>query len=288
MPYDVIIPYHKKDSKVIQECIRSCKKYIKEIRNIYIITNDQFSFHEEQGVFLTSQDKFFGSKPTISYIKNYWDEENKLLSYRAGWIFQQFIKMGASYSIEGITDNYFVVDADVILLRPIEFLKNNGQTLMLEGEKVHEPYLTCYKKLVDLDPCFPPKSFVNPVVLLNKNIMTELLDHIEKLHDMPWYDAILKNMDLYELSPFSEFQTYGEYVFNKYPDFYIFKKGDLINLNKYCTDISEFEGKADFLLISDYLVKKNKKKRLKQFFNTRFWLKRIFGEGYKSLFIKFK
>lgn len=273
MQYDVVIPYHVKDSKVIGECVRSCKEYMEGVRNIYIVTNDDFEFPGVQGVYVAKQDDFFEEKPTIQYIKDCWEKVNKDLSHRAGWMFQQFVKMGACYSIKGLTEKYIVMDADVVLLNPMNLVNNAGKMRLFEGVVVHKPYIECYEKLVGLDPILPSRSYVSHMMMFDKKIMQELLDHIEKKHSRPWYDAVLDNMNMFEPSPFSEFQSYGEYVFSKHPDLYVMDVAGELGLDEYTKDFTSYAGKADYLLFSSFLIAKKKKKKMSNLFRIRFWKK---------------
>lgn len=273
MEFDIIIPYHAKDCKVVGDCISSCRKFIKGARNIYVVTNDSFELPDIHGVYVLKQNDFFENDITISYINELWKKENIDLAHRAGWIFQQFVKMGACYRIPGISDNYIAVDSDLVFLKPMEFIKENGQIKMFKGVSVHPPYLTCLEKLLNISVSLPSTSYVLHMMMFDKKIMKEMLDRIEEVHSKSWYDAVLATIDFYEPSPFSEFQTYGEYVFLKYPELYYLEEPDGIDLDKYINDVTQYEGKADYLLFSNFIIEREKKKRIRNLFRIRFWKK---------------
>ncbi len=55
-------------------------------------------------------------------------------------------------------------------------------------------------------------------MLMCKSIMVELLGSIEKRFKKSWYDAILDNIESKDGSMFSEYETYGHYLENHYPE----------------------------------------------------------------------
>ena len=75
---------------------------------------------------------------TIEEIKSYLKEKGAD-STRAGWYFQQFLKM--AFSLRHDCDKYYVIwDADTILLRPFEALGHDGRALIQPSDEYHAPY----------------------------------------------------------------------------------------------------------------------------------------------------
>lgn len=75
-------------------------------------------------------------------------------------------------------------------------------------------------------------------MLFNKTIMKELLSEIEANKDLPgnnWIEKIINSTNSTEANSFSEFETYGNYCFNIYPNKYAtqtlntFRKAGYIN-----------------------------------------------------------
>ncbi len=142
-PIDVVIPYHEKDHDVVKLCIEACFKNIKGLRNIYIVSKST-NLHIE-GIRFINEDKLFSDKLNKSYIEDTWRKmgvENLNLS---GWLFQQFIKLGASYAVTNLSSNYVVVDADVVFLRPIKFFEGGKSLLSYGKERLEHDYLCCEK-----------------------------------------------------------------------------------------------------------------------------------------------
>jgi hypothetical protein len=225
-PIDVVIPYHEKDSDVVELCVKGCFKNIKGIRNIYIVSRN-ITPHIE-GVHFVEEDKLFSGRLNKNYIEDRWQKigvENLRIS---GWLLQQFIKIGASYAITNLSNNYVVIDADVVFLRPVEFFRDD-RSLMCYGKGGFEPDYLCCEKLLGQKVC-RDYSFVTHHMPINKQLIIELLEDIEKRFEKRWYDAAIDCFADKNLR-FSEYQLYGQFLFDKHKDKFRLRK--LNYLEKY-------------------------------------------------------
>lgn len=211
---DVVIPYHSKDSEIIDMCIDGCINNIHDLGNIYLVANN--SGQTFRVVRLIDEDELFDGNLCMKYIQSRLNTKCPDLVSRSGWFFQQFIKMGCSYAISNLADYYLVVDADVIFLKKIHFFEN-GRMLLTKTEEYHEPHFNCCEKLLG-KPINRNHAFVAHHMLICKSIMQELLQDIEKRFNKTWYDAILDNVDNKDALVFSEYETYGHYLENRYPE----------------------------------------------------------------------
>ena len=143
MQYDIVLPVAHKDIRIARSAIRSLLKNI-DAGSIYIITarGNHHYFRE-----------FLKSGPEIKCDIKCLDE-NSIISgvdlqsikqfllgkganpERAGWYFQQFLKMGACY-LTGIADHYLIWDADSVLLKPVTFFGNDGKILIKPESEYH-------------------------------------------------------------------------------------------------------------------------------------------------------
>lgn len=150
---------------------------------------------------------------------------------RAGWYFQQFLKMAyARYTDE---DYYLIWDADTIPINKIEMFDKSGK-----------PYLA-YRDIVKEDKCYEQtqetiltdkalkkqeaKSFIAEHMLVKTEIMKDLLDRIEENKNINGYKFFDKIMNCVpqryiNLSGFSEFELYAAFVLKYYPDTYVQRK----------------------------------------------------------------
>jgi len=161
---------------------------------------------------------------------------------RAGWLFQQFLKLSADKISN--SDSYLFADTDTIFIRPQKF-ESGGKYIFDVSDEYHVPYFKMYKRLVGEDT-LEVISFIAHHMIVNKKILIEIKDMIEKRFGCRWYEAILQNIDKDEPSGFSEFELYGHYMLNHYRDamkieyWYnksisrkeIYKIDELVELNK--------------------------------------------------------
>ena len=206
---DVVIPSAEKDHHVLSLTIESVRRFVRHpVNRIYVVSPD------------TAKARNFINQDNISYIRDddVIDRGNNFYEYfykgidRSGWLKQQFIKISADKFCE--MENYLVVDSDTIFLRPITFYRNN-QYVMHVSESYHPPYHELLAKILELQRT-SILSFISHYMLFNKQIIREMKNEIESHTGLYWDEAIMKHISRNTISPFSEYETYGNYLFNKY------------------------------------------------------------------------
>lgn len=148
---------------------------------------------------------------------------------RAGWLLQQFIKLGYALNFED--EEYLVWDADVLLIDDFELKKNGKPKFFLYDKHMHVEYLPTIKKLLgdNLKP-HGEYTFVNHYMIFETRLVREMLDKILINDDVAgdtWWEKCIYAIRLQDLSRsgFSEFETYGEYVIANHPDAYVEERG---------------------------------------------------------------
>ena len=68
-----------------------------------------------------------------------------------------------------------------------------------------------------------PFSFVSQCLPVYSDWVIEFKKVIEHLHDKNWFDAILDNTNLNQLSGFSEYETLGTFFVNNYKEKFTFQ-----------------------------------------------------------------
>lgn len=144
----------------------------------------------------------------------------------AKWYFQQFLKMGICNRPD-LMENYLIWDSDTILLRPITFFSDDRKTLFTKQlHKYRKPYFVTLHKILR-EQRRVDFSFIAQHMMINKQIMAEMINKIDV--DSPfnssWVWKILKSIfeeNSSRFSPpipeFSEYETYGNYITNNYPE----------------------------------------------------------------------
>jgi hypothetical protein len=149
------------------------------------------------------------------------DLDNLKLPYfpkRSGWYYQQLLKLGIS-NITSINENYIVIDADTVFLKSIDFINSNGQFIFLKATEYHESYFKNYKILLGEEPN-REFSFISQYMVFNKSIVKQMFLDIEKNfnYENTWNWLIMNKIKGEDASLFSEYETYGHFVKNRFPE----------------------------------------------------------------------
>lgn len=196
-----------------------------------------------------------------------------LVKGRTGWYFQQFLKYAISLKMTG--DDYLIWDADTIPTRHVNMMVGNKR-IMHTSHMVHLPYAESYAKIFPQYSYDNRVSFITEHMLINCDVVKHLIKDIENNKNLVgdlFFEKIIDSIDEKNLSKsgFSEFETYGNYVFNVFPDMYECRKwrslragtaffkelndNDVEFLAKYVDAVS-FESHKKHVLASKYLAKK--------------------------------
>lgn len=142
---DIVIPYHPKDSSTIKLCIESIHKYVKQYKNIYIVSHKN---HNISTTIWKNLDCFPFKGEDIEKI--YTKQNNK-----QGWYLQQLIKLYAVVCIPNITETIVIIDSDTVFCNDI-YLYNDTinkpnlnilHDLTKGRPEYHKPYFNHMKQL---------------------------------------------------------------------------------------------------------------------------------------------
>ena len=139
MSFDIVIPLGPNEFNHIHKQIEYTKKNVVGYRNIYIVT---CNYNIKINDCIIIDENIF---PFKQHIANYFSQYNNKKN-RNGWYFQQLIKLYSGIIIPDILDNYLVLDADVLFLKPTIFLENN-KPFFSTGNEYHIPYFEHMKLL---------------------------------------------------------------------------------------------------------------------------------------------
>lgn len=227
-PYDVIIPYHEKDSDILPYCIDGLRKHITGFRNIYIISkecpdiDDDIIWIAESAFPFTVEDVGIHIKSTNA---------------REGWYYQQLLKLYAHRVIPGLLPHHMILDSDNVFIRSVEFFK--GDTILLDYGGLYVPeYFEHMKKLLPKDfETTSKESGVTDCIIFMTSILDDLFKRIEIHHGCPVWEAFLKCVEpeTYNKSGMSEYEIYFQFVLAQYPGAYELrqiKRSWGVNLNE--------------------------------------------------------
>jgi len=130
---------------------------------------------------------------------------------RAGWYFQQFLKLG--WAFRSTFKHYLVWDADTIPLRKIDFFDECDKVYFTPKDEYHVPYFTTLEKIFDgAVKKKTPYSFIAEHMMIDCQLMKEMIARITP--EPLFWERIIDCISTSDLagSGFSEFETFGNYV----------------------------------------------------------------------------
>lgn len=167
------------------------------------------------------------TKKDIHYGTKKWE--------RSGWLFQQLLKMSGDTLCS--SDYFLVIDADTVLIRPHVFKAGNKTVFYCRNWSQPE-YFKTYRRLLG-KKASAPTSFVTHYMLINKAKLAQLKRKISANHQSSWYSAILRKMDKSKQFAFSEFETYGNFLYSNNPSGVVLKKALNKGLNTNIGQVSK-------------------------------------------------
>lgn len=222
--YDVVVcvgPYHQ---QVAAMAIRSLYLF-SDPEKIYVITaSGNFEYFlklkEKIPSLLTVNEDELIEDIDLLTLKEYFSRRGAD-SARAGWYFQQFLKMAICYR-DDIAENYLIWDSDTIMLQPLSFFDAEGRPLINPTARFHRPYFDSMSRLLGFTRQVD-FSFISEHLMIRKQYMRELISEIRQTGDSGyWAYEILGSVADNDLSEagFSEFETYGNFVHRKHSGSY--------------------------------------------------------------------
>ena len=139
------------------------------------------------------------------------------LGSRKGWYKQQFLKLEYCKVASG---PYTVIwDSDTVMLRPLAFVDDAGRYLFTPApESPHIPYFKLIERVLGFYPVVN-RSFISQHQILDTAIVRRMLEAIEaRSPGKTWYEVVLDHVVPGEMSGFSEYETYAQFLFKNYPD----------------------------------------------------------------------
>jgi hypothetical protein len=167
---DIVITFHSKDAKILPYTIKGLDN-IQNKGNIYLITNEDPKI--ENTIFIDEKIFPFKKDELIQYI----GEEN---AHRAGWYYQQLLKLYAFKVIQNLSENFIIVDSETVFLNNVSFVQDD-KLLFATSTENHQPYfdhINCLFKGT-LKKQFPDKSgIVHHMVFSKKYLLLSSLHFI--------------------------------------------------------------------------------------------------------------
>lgn len=136
---------------------------------------------------------------------------------RFGWYLQQFNKIQAL--IESESELTTIWDADCVPVKLIELITPDEIPIFMNASnELHQPYFEAIQRLLGMERV-QNQSFVVPGFPMKKNWIKEFVEYVEDRNNrMSWFESIIASTDFSLISGFSETETLGTWIANRYPN----------------------------------------------------------------------
>lgn len=214
-PIDVVIPCHEKDKERLIMVINGIKENIQH-NKIFVVSStpltDQAEWFDENKFPFSKKDIVMHMFDKAQDAERFWASHN---ASRVGWIYQQLIKLYASFVIPGISSNILIVDADAVFLKPVQFIGKSGAGIFTYASEYHPPYFEHAKKLINgFHRVNSAHSGVAHHMLFQRCVLSDLFDTIKIQHNTEPWKAICKCIDPRHVHPIGSCMSEYELYFN--------------------------------------------------------------------------
>jgi hypothetical protein len=209
-PIDVIIPVIKKDLGILPLCLEGIRESVTNtINEIYIISPDD---NEIKNFCVKFNLNFIDEKEVLGYSPKELNLKNR---ERAGWIYQQLLKLSGNY---GSCRHYLCIDADHILIQPHTFLAENGNNVFYKSLEQRKSVYKNIKKIIGIElNIYSRFGFISHKMIFDKFEIDKLKGTISfKNFNKSWDKSIITSLDERDDVSFSEFELYGNFVKEKF------------------------------------------------------------------------
>jgi hypothetical protein len=215
-PIDVIIPCHSKDYATLELCIKGIKDNCIDAGRIFVVSDKQIT---DSALWISEDDYPFSYSDVYTILQSLTTQFTLGAQKRVGWYYQQLLKFYAPFVIPDLSEDYLIVDADTVFLKPTKFINSKGYALYNTSGECHMPYFEHAKKFVPgFQKIFPEYSGVCHHMLLQKNVIFDLFNEIESFHNMPFWKAFYSLVDKKDLdggAGASEYEIYFNFIFSQ-------------------------------------------------------------------------
>lgn len=211
---DVVIPCTNKDKRTLSLCINGIRKYGENINRIIVVSAEKLT---EDAEWFDEKNYPFSKKDIALQI---FKDEKRAETYlhtpknRIGWIYQQLLKLYASFLIPGLSSNVLILDSDTVFLNSVNFYnKKTRGGYFNPGTENHGPYFTHARKLIPgFKKIYKNHSGISHHMLFQRPVLEDLFQVVEKTHNREFWKAFCDFINLSNPSPASEYEIYFNFT----------------------------------------------------------------------------
>jgi len=213
--FDVCMPFHPKDAGTTAIAVRQLRTVFgSDLKRIFVVSREDPRI--ESATWMSEEN---WPIPSLEQITGRWRQQYEQSAPRAGWLFQQFIKLAVEERIPDISDPFMVCDSDFLFVHNPYYDVPRGAWPYSRAynNQRWDPYVEHFNRLLGFYPP-APMSFINHHMFFGHEILAELKRFIEARHQTSWHAAILNTVDYRVESNFSEYDLYGNWMYAKHRD----------------------------------------------------------------------
>lgn len=287
----LVVPTIKTDFLVFCKNIDIFKKFL-PISHIYVVGDEELKGVVPIGdffIFVNEKDLL-----PINHLKQLFASRCMNLpkgQHGCGWYIQQFIKMIFATVCE--EEYYLLWDSDTVPVKEIQVFDKDGVPFLDTKTEFFKSYFDTIGNL------FPglgkdyPRSFISEHMLIKSSIMKSLLNDITSndrlVGDTP-FEKIINTINIVDLQKagFSEFETFGTYVYSKFREEYRFRVWTSMRFGACFFNKGDFleQDILDWLAVNYYAISFEKGDEESTFFSSIVKIK-LFRRYFSSSILEF-
>jgi len=213
--YDIVIPYHPKDEATLELCLRQIHRHLTGWSQIYVLAEPPAFESGKLPIRYRLPSEFvvnWVDEGGPQSVENYYKQRNPAMCPRAGWVHQCLLKLCASKWIEGLSEKYICVDADVLFMRHVPFFSKD---IWFQYHRCphHGPYVDMFERLTGIPYPRPLFSYVMHHMMYRQSRLDDMITHVRRYTRARCFQwAVLKNLNVIEASPFAECDTFAAWM----------------------------------------------------------------------------
>ena len=200
--FDIVFLCHEKDIDILKKNLEYARENIIGYRKIFIVSRENY-FSNDKNLTFVDEKLYPFSKEDIA---------KQAPKGRAGWYYQQFLKL---YFLKVIgkraLDNVLIVDADCSFIKPTTFFERDKPLYSYEIG-FHEPYYKILEKLFGFGNQLEGKSGTVHHMMYQREYILEILSFVEKKWKNDFWRVVMDLADKDSISGFSEQDLYFNYM----------------------------------------------------------------------------
>lgn len=202
--FDIVIPVGPNELDIVYAVVAFAKVNIKGYRNIYLV-----SCKEDLKVLdcITVSESIFPFN--LNSIQETIGE-----SSRINWIYQQLLKLYAVNIIPDCLEDILILDADVLILKELNFFENDKPIFTVGYEHTTEYHIHSEKLHPSINRVIPQYSGISHHMMYNRSYLLELFKLVEDYHKKDFLVVFLETLDKSNMNDIkcSEYEIYFNFM----------------------------------------------------------------------------